>query len=183
MVTTVIIGLSGTLSAQYTLGISGSYTVGHNSSPIQITNHRIDQNWHNGYQFNLWNGYQLKKQPIEITSRIGMKKLVSEGTYNEQRFQTEAYKFQLGAGALYHIDSTFTVGALFVLENNLDADQFISQTADLFRYSFQVESSYVIWKGLAVRAHYSIALTPLTDHYLITNPQHQLAIGLQYKFL
>ncbi len=183
LITSIFIGLSSYIFAQYTLGISGSYSFGANSSPIQITHQKVDQKWHQGYQFNLWNGYQLPNHPIEITSRLGVKKLSSRGVLKEQTFTTEAYKFQLGAGALYQFDSTINIGALFVLENNLDADQFISQTADLFRYSFQVESSYFIWKGLAVRALYSIALSPLSDHYLVTNPQHQLAVGVYYKFL
>ena len=182
LVVTLVITTS-LLQAQYTLAINAAYTTGFNSKNLRVANTTVSQKWHQGYQLNLINGYQLKKSPFEITSRIGMKYLKSNGNFSQINFTTETYKILLGLGTLYHFESDVVVGAVFTLENNLDFDEFISQTADLFRYSFQGEVYYPIFNNLNAMFHYSIALSPLTDHYLITNPQHQVSLGLKFDVL
>ncbi len=174
---------TGLLQAQYTLALNAAYTTGFNSKNLRVTNTTISQNWHQGYQFNLVNGYHIKESPFEITSRIGMKYLKSEGDFQHLGFTTETYKVLLGLGALYHFESGLKLGAVFTLENNLDFDNFISQTSDLFRYSFQSEVYYPLFGNLDAMFHYSIALSPLKDHYLVTNPQHQFSLGLKFNIL
>lgn len=169
------------MSAQYTLAVSGGYTVGFNSKNIRVSNTPVSQNWHQGYQVNLMNGYQFADSPIELTSRVGMKYMASRGDYQNIPFQSQTYKVLLGLGILYHFDSPLVIGTLFTLENNLDFDAFVSQTSDLFRYSFQTEFFYPIATKIDALVHYSLAFTPLADLYLVTNPQHQLMLGLRYS--
>ncbi len=182
LIIALLCGLSP-LSAQYTLAVNGAFTFGSNTRSLELGNSVVNQQGHYGYQFNLINGYHLKESNFEITSRVGFKHLVSNGDFQQTPFSTETYRLLLGLGGLYHFESKVVVGALFILENNLDFDDFIAQTSDLFRYSFQGEVYYPIWNKLDGFFHYSIALTPLSDHYLVTNPQHQMALGLKYNVL
>jgi hypothetical protein len=169
--------------AQYTVAASGAYTTGFNSQRVEIVHSSVSQKWHQGYQFNLINGYRWIDKSVEITSRVGMKYLASLGEFQNIPYHTETYKLLVGLGTLFHFDSKITLGTLIMLENNLDFEDFIAQTSDLFRYSFQGEIYYLIRKKLALFLHVSVALTPLSDHYLVTNPQHQISLGIKYTIL
>ncbi|MFT4754992.1 MAG: hypothetical protein ACI9GM_000994 [Salibacteraceae bacterium] len=174
---------SGWAQAQFTLALNGAYVLGTNSQSLKVNHSQVSQKWYTGYQFNVSTGFQLKESPLEITTRIGMKHLVSNGSLENLTFSTETYKLSLGLGSIYHFESKVAIGALMTLENNLDFENFISQTSDLFRFSFQGEIYYPVFDRIDVSVLYSIALTPLSDHYLLINPQHQIAFGLKYSIL
>lgn len=183
MVLLLLLGGVVTGQGQYTLRLNAGYTSGFNTQTMMLANESLDQKWHKGYSVNIRNGFRLKESAIEITSLIGMKHLRSSGTYLWAPFETETYKMVLGLGTLYHFDNYLKVGVAFLLENNLDFDNFISQQSDLFRYAVQGEFYYPITEKWDASFRYSIAMTPLSDHYLITNPQHQIQIGLTYQVL
>ena len=175
------VSVSNTTQAQYSLAISGGYLTGFNSKPPHVYSQNVDQNWHQGYQATINNGFKLSNTPFELTSKVGFKYLASKGSYNNISVETNTYKMILGIGGLYQVTNSFCTGLTINLENNFDFENFITQTSNLFRYSIETNFYYQIIQNLDASLSYSVALTPLSDHYLVTNPQHQFTVGLRYR--
>ena len=171
------------VNAQYHLAVEAQYVLGFNSKEINLHHQSASENLGHGYQFMITNSYHLPQSKFEPTFKIGTKYLYTSGQMDDLSYTTETYKFAMGLGTRYHIDSTFTVGAIFGLENNLDFDYFRTQTSDLFRYTAQGEIQYKIrpkWNAMLI---YEYAFYPTSGHYLFTNPQHQIKVGFTYQIL
>ena len=176
-------GSFASIQAQYSLLVDAGYIMGFNTKKIVVHHDEVHHNFAHGYQLNISNRYRLKESNLELTNKMGMKSIYSTGHTHDTDFDTETYKFVLTLGALYHINPTIAVGLSFGMENNLDFEYFRTQTSDLFRYSIQPEFEYAFSKRWSATFQYFATLTPLASHYLITNPQHQVQVGLRFKVL
>lgn len=171
------------VQAQYHLSTEVDYVFGVNSRDMSLHHARVNTNPSHGYQFMVINSYRIKESSFEPLIKLGYKYLNSSGSMEHLTYRSETYKLAIGLGTRYHISPQFSVGALLGIENNLDFENFRTQTSDLFRYSTQVEFQYVMTKHWATTFTYDYAFYPNRDHYLFTNPQHQIKVGIIYQIL
>jgi hypothetical protein len=174
---------SNLLIAQYTLGLESNYVGGINKESIYVHHTEVRQEWFNGYQITVNNGYRFKKTPLSIMTKIGYKSLFSKGYTSKSTFHTTTRKLVINAGALYHFKKAFSTGLYFGLENNLDFEDFRAQTTDLFRYSVQGEINYEITKRCTTTLQLYTTIGPNFHHYYLVNPQHQVLVGFKFKIL
>jgi len=169
--------------AQYRLSTELDYVLGFNSREIYLHHAHVDANLSHGYQLSIINSYQINESSFEPLVKIGMKYLSSSGEMDGLSYSTDTYKFTMGIGSRYYVSSKISIGALFGIENNLDFEHFRTQTSDLFRYSTQAEFQYQLDNHWAAAFTYDYAFYPTRDHYLFTNPQHQMKVGVIYRIL
>ena len=174
---------SSNLSAQYSLGLEANYVGGINNEDIYVHHTEVHQDWYNGYQLTLLNGYKFKEIPVSIITKVGYKSVFSMGYTPTSTFRTTTRKLVINVGSIYHLKKDFSFGLYLGLENNLDFEEFRAQTSDLFRYSLQGEVNYDLTDRWTTTLQLYTTITPTTHHYFLTNPQHQVLIGIKFRIL
>ncbi|UTW66350.1 outer membrane beta-barrel protein [bacterium SCSIO 12643] len=169
--------------AQYHLSTELDYVFGFNARDISLHHAHVDANSSHGYQFLVINSYRIKESSFEPLIKIGFKYLHTSGEMTHLKYDSDTYKLVIGIGSRYYVSPKISVGVLLGIENNLDFDYFRTQTSDLFRYSTQAEFQYQLTKHWASTFTYDYTFYPTRDHYLFTNPQHQMRVGIIYKIL
>jgi hypothetical protein len=116
-------------------------------------------------------------------TKLGYKSLFSNGSTSSSTFQTNTKKLVINVGSIYHFKKSISTGLFLGLENNLDFDDFRGQTSDLFRYSLQGEINYDLNNRWSTTLQFYTSITPNSHHYFLSNPQHQLLVGLKFRVI
>ena len=83
----------------------------------------------------------------------------------------------------YLFTNKWNAAAYIEAENNLDFEDFNFGMGDLFRVSLSIEGKYLITDRIGITGLFSRAMTPISEVYIIPNPQYQIRLGFTYQFL
>lgn len=171
------------LKAQYHLELGANYVYSFGQDEVNFQGQKYMLNTTQGFEITANNLYQFKDSAWIAVIEVGYRQLGFSGESVDLKYNGTTHKFTAAFGARYLIQPKFRVGAYFELENNLDFEYWATQRADLLRYSVSGEIAYSPIKNLWVTALYNFAYSPITDAYVIFNPQNQFRLGLTYQFL
>lgn len=172
-------------SAQSNIEIAASYVGGLGEDEILIWNSSINPEFSSGFDLRGIYTYKIKPAPIQAVAQLGYKQLNFSGSGSDDNssYKGVTKKLSFALGGRYLIDDRWVAGAYLDIENNLDFDDYRTQTTDLLRYAAIVEVIYRIKYDIGISVAYSRAFYPLQDHYLIFNPANQFRLGINWAIL
>ncbi len=163
------------------LEIHTSYLMGLPQKEIDLNNSTYHNNLAHGLEsricFNTW----FIKSTYVISGSIGYKYLVQTGEGVNIKYSANSNRLVLGIAVRYSIRSSSYLSLGATIENNMDFEDFRSQTNDLFRYTIEGNFQGKLTGKLFYKLGYSAAIYPINQVYTIFNPQHQLNMGLAFK--
>ena len=172
-----------TANAQYQLSLEGNATAGINQQPIHLQKNVIETRPFVGYELNLLHNFETRFKSFVPSVRTGFRFLQTTGTINDLEFSVQTYRIHLHLGGRYHFHERFSVGLFYGVENNLDFEDFRTQTPDLLRHSLLMDANYHFHDRWSAYLGYQRALSPSAVHYFITNPKHLFRVGISYQIL
>lgn len=167
---------------QYGLSVSTNYVHAFGDKKINFQNTMYDLNATNGYEITLNNHYQFPNTRIQALLEVGFRQLHFSGSSSNLSYSGQHSKLIGAIGTRYELAEKMGVSGFIEVENNRVLDDFNLGDGDLFRVCLSLESSYFITEKLGFTALVSRAMTPITEVYIITNPQYQIRLGLVYRF-
>lgn len=176
-------GWSNTAHSQYNIGVGSSYiySFGKNNPSFQGVTYEI--NTTQGYEIMVNNSYQFKESKIKAALELGYRQLFFSGSSVDLSYTGKIDKFTMALGGQYLVSDKIFLAGYLEIENNLNFEDYSSGRADLLRHSVSLEMGYALKDKLHVTLLYNRAYYPITDAYVIFNPQNQLRLGLTYQFL
>jgi hypothetical protein len=179
----LIIGISNTSFGQSKLSAGVNYIAAFGEKTIDFQNTEYFINTSHGYEITLNNSYHFRNTKIQGVFEIGFRQLNFSGSSDNLIYSGQVIKLIGALGANYSFNDKWDVATYVEVENNLGLDEFNSGTGDLFRISLSLETKYFLTDHLGISLLMSRAMTPITNGYIILNPQYQTRLGLIYKFL
>lgn len=168
---------------QYGLSVGANYVHAFGDRNINFQNTMYDLNATNGYEITLNNHYQFPNTRIQALLEVGFRQLYFSGNSSTLSYSGQHNKLIGAIGTRYELAEKMGVSGFIEVENNRVLDDFNLGDGDLFRVCLSLESSYFITENLGFTALVSRAMTPITEAYIITNPQYQVRLGLVYRFI
>lgn len=163
------------------LGVNYIYAFGERTVDFQSTTYSL--NTTQGYEITANNSYHFPNTKIQVVFEVGFRQLYFSGSSSNLTYSGQLNKLIGALGGSYSFTDKLDAAAYIEAENNLGFDDFNTGTGDLFRISLSLESSYSLTKSLGVTFLLSRAMTPITEAYIIPNPQYQVRLGLVYQFI
>ena len=180
---TVLISSSWMSYGQYSLTLGTNYVYAFGERSIDFQNEQFNLNSTQGFEITVNNAYRFKDTKLQAVFEVGFRQLYFSGNSPSLTYSGQLNKLIGALGVNYSITEKFDAAAYIEAENNLEFDYFYSETGDLFRISLSVESTFHLTKRFGITLLLSRAMTPITNAYIITNPQYQGRLGLVYQFL
>ena len=168
---------------QYGLSLSANYVYAFGDRTIDFQSTSYNLNATQGFEVTLNNSYLFPNTNIESVFEVGFRQLYFSGNSNNSVYNGQWVKLIGALGINYSFTDKFSATAYIEAENNLEFDYFYSETGDLFRISLSLESTYHLTERLGITFLMSRAMTPITNAYIISNPQYQARLGLIYKLI
>lgn len=169
--------------SQYSLSLGTNYVYAFGERSIDFQNETFDLNSTQGFEITANNAYQFPGTKIQAVFEVGFRQLYFSGNSTNLMYSGQLNKLISSFGSKYSISDRFGVAGFIEAENNLSFSDFNTGTGDLFRISLSLESSYFFTDKLGLTFLLSRAMTPITEAYVISNPQYQARLGLIYQFL
>ncbi|MFK7785681.1 MAG: hypothetical protein AB8B56_11225 [Crocinitomicaceae bacterium] len=169
--------------AQYSLSLGTNYVHSFGERSIDFQNENFNLNSTHGFEITVNNAYQFPSTKIQAIFEAGFRQLYFSGNSANLTYSGQLNKLIGALGINYSFTDKFGAAAYIEAENNLEFDYFYSETGDLFRVSLSLESTFDLTPRLGITLLLSRAMTPITNAYIITNPQYQVRLGLIYQFL
>ena len=163
------------------LGVNYVYAFGERTVDFQSTTYSL--NTTQGYEITANNSYRFPNTKIQAIFEVGFRQLYFSGSSSNLTYTGQLNKLIGALGGSYSFTDKLDAAAYIEAENNLGFDYFYSETGDLFRISLSLESTFYLTKRFGITLLLSRAMTPITNSYIITNPQYQGRLGLIYQFL
>ncbi|MDG1331807.1 MAG: hypothetical protein P8P74_05730 [Crocinitomicaceae bacterium] len=179
----LLFGTSTRVYSQYNLSIGSNYVYAFGDRSIDFQDETFSLNSTQGFEITVNNSCQFVDTKISAVFEVGFRQLYFSGNSEILRYSGQLNKLIGALGVNYSFTDKFEAAAYIEAENNLEFDYFYSETGDLFRISLSLESTCYIIERLGITLLLSRAMTPITNAYIITNPQYQARLGLIYQFL
>ena len=168
---------------QYNISLGVNYVYAFGERTIDFQNAAYSLNSTQGYEITANNSYRFLNSKIQAIFEIGFRQLYFSGNSENLTYNGQLNKLIGALGGSYSFTDKLDVATYIEAENNLELDDFSIGTGDLFRISLSAESTYFLNKNLGITFLLSRAMTPITEAYIIYNPQYQVRLGVIYKFL
>jgi hypothetical protein len=168
---------------QYGLSLGANYVYAFGDRTVDFQSASYDLNATRGFELTANNSYHFPNTNIESVFEVGFRQLFFSGSSNNSEYNGQLVKLIGALGISYSFTDKFSATAYIEAENNLEFDYFYSETGDLFRISLSIESTYNLTERLGITFLLSRAMTPITNAYIITNPQYQARLGLTYTVI
>lgn len=179
----VLIHISGVGYSQYELSLGANYVYAFGDRSVHFQNETYSLNSTHGFEITANNSYQFPNTKIQAVAEVGFRQLYFSGKSETLTYSGQLNKLIGAFGINYSLTDKFDLAAYIEAENNLEFDYFYSETGDLFRVSLSLESKYYLTEQFGITLLLSRAMTPITNAYIITNPQYQVRLGLIYQLL
>lgn len=165
---------------QYQFSVGGNYvhSFGDRSIELQSVSYNLDPTY--GYEVSANNAYLFSETKLQAVLKVGFRQLFFSGSSDNLTYYGHVNKLFSSAGIRYRISEKIGIAGYIEAENNLALDEFNTGTGDLFRVCLSAEGSYQLTNRFQLNCLLSRAMTPITDAYLITNPQYQVRLGVAY---
>jgi hypothetical protein len=177
------LGWSNTARAQYNIGVGSNYIYSFGESNPSFQGVTYQRNPTQGYEATVNNSYQFKESKIKVILELGYRQLFFSGSSVDLSYTGKIDKFTMAFGSQYLVSDKIYLAGYVEIENNLNFEDYTTGKADLIRHSVSLEMGYALKDKLHVTLLYNRAYYPITDAYVIFNPQNQLRLGLTYQFL
>lgn len=179
----VLFGFIPMSFSQYNLSLGANYVYAFGERTIDFQSASYNLNTTQGFELTVNNSYQFPNTKIEGVFELGFRQLYFSGSSNNLIYKGQLVKLIGALGVNYSLTDKFDVASYIEAENNLAFDAFYSETGDLFRVSLSLESKLHLTKRLGITFLMSRAMTPISNAYIISNPQYQARLGLIYQFI
>lgn len=178
----LITSLTGAFSSfgQYHFSTGANYIYAFGDRTVELQSNQYDLQPTHGYEITANNGYRFSESNLDVLLKVGFRQLYFSGSSENLTYSGQLNKFVSSLGIRYRFTDKIGFAGYIEAENNLPLDDFYAGAGDLFRVCLSAEGSYALSKKLAFTALVSRAMTPITEAYILTNPQYQVRIGLTY---
>jgi len=179
----LIIVSSATSYSQYNLSIGTNYVRAFGERSVDFQNETFNLNPTHGFEITANNSYRFQHPDIETLFNIGFRQLYFSGSSTNVIYSGQQYKLITSIGTGYYLTEKFRISGAIEVENNRALEDFNIGDGDLFRVCLSLQSSYFLSDRFGLNVLVSRAMTPITEAYILTNPQYQVRFGLMYKII
>lgn len=179
----ILVGQTVFAQKTYNLSLEGNYVVGTNGRSLFLQDNEINAGTFHGSEWNLVHDFNTKFHRVIPSVKTGFRHLHSTGDINGVAFNVRTVRMNLNLGAHINISDQWRAALYYGIENNIDVVDFITQAPDLFRHSMIIDVRYRINRSWNVGLSYQRAMSPLVDHYFVTNPKSLVKAGIVFRLL
>ncbi|MCH2224120.1 MAG: hypothetical protein MK066_05070 [Crocinitomicaceae bacterium] len=175
------LGITSSIHSQYDISVGINYISAFGKRSIDLQNTTYFLNNTQGYEVTLNNSYHFTNRKVETIFKVGFRQLYFSGYSTNLTYNGQLNKLVGAAGLNYLVTEEINLSSYLEIENNLDLDEFNAGNGDLFRLSLSLEGKYKISEKLGLTCLFSCAMTPISEVYILINPQYQVRLGLTYQ--